>query len=358
MARALQLAELGMFTTDPNPRVGCVISREAQIVGEGWHQRAGGPHAEIHALRLAGSKAQGATAYVSLEPCCHYGRTPPCTDALINAKVARVVVAMQDPNPKVAGHGLQQLRNAGIAVEVGCLEEQARALNPGFIKRMQAGRPWVRNKMAMSLDGRTAMADGDSKWISSEAARLDVQRLRARSSAILTGVGTILTDDPSLTVRLDSELIQPLRVVMDTYLSTPPKARVLSEPGQTLIVTCSEDPDACELLQSASARVLTLPRKGNNVDLEALLEKLAELEVNEVLLEAGATLSGAMLQAGLIDELVIYMAPLLLGDTARALYRLPLLHTMADRIELQITDVRAVGVDWRISARLKPRQTA
>ena len=357
MARALQLAAQGLFTTDPNPRVGCVIAREAEVIGEGWHRKAGEPHAEVHALRNAGSRAEGATAYVTLEPCCHIGKTPPCTDALINAKVSRVVVAMQDPNPKVSGHGLQQLRDAGIDVETGLLENQARELNPGFIKRMQTGRPFVRNKLAMSLDGRTAMADGTSKWITSEAARLDVQRLRARSSAILTGVSTILKDDPSLTVRIDDELQQPLRVVVDTYLSTPPKARVLTELGETLIVTCSDDLDAIELLQNTGARVLTLPRKGNYVSLEALLDKLGEIEVNEVLLEAGATLSGAMLQAGLIDEMVIYMAPVIFGDSARALYRLPLLKSMADRIELVITDMRAVGVDWRISATVKAKQS-
>lgn len=355
MSRALQLAERGLYTTDPNPRVGCVIAREAEIVGEGWHKRAGEPHAEVNALRNAGTRAQGATAYVTLEPCCHFGKTPPCTDALINAKVSRVVVAMQDPNPKVSGHGLQQLRDAGIDVETGLLEPQSRSLNPGFVKRMQTGRPFVRSKLAMSLDGRTAMADGTSKWITSEAARLDVQRLRARSSAIMTGVSTVLKDDPSLTVRLDEEVIQPLRVVVDTYLSTPPKAKVLTEPGQTLIVTCSEDSDACEMLQSASARVLTLPRKGNHVNLDALLVKLGEIEVNEILLEAGATLSGAMLQAGLIDEMVIYMAPVLLGDSARALYRLPMLQSMADRIELVISDVRPVGVDWRITATIKQK---
>lgn len=356
MARALQLAERGLYTTDPNPRVGCVIAREAENIGEGWHVKAGEPHAEVHALRAAGSRAQGATAYVTLEPCCHFGKTPPCTDALINAKVARVVVAMQDPNPKVAGHGLQQLRDAGINVESGLMEAQARALNPGFIKRMQTGRPFVRNKLAMSLDGRTAMADGTSKWITSEAARLDVQRWRARSSAILTGVSTILKDDPSLTARLDQDILQPLRVVVDTYLSTPADAKLLKEPGQTLIVTCSDDHAAMAALQSSGdTRVLKLPRKGNYVNLDILLERLGELEVNEVLLEAGATLSGSMLQAGLIDEMVIYMAPVLLGDSARALFRLPGLQHMADKIELTITDMRAVGEDWRITANIKPK---
>jgi diaminohydroxyphosphoribosylaminopyrimidine deaminase/5-amino-6-(5-phosphoribosylamino)uracil reductase len=356
MARALQLAEQGLFTTDPNPRVGCVIVRAAEVVGEGWHQRAGEAHAEVNALRHAGTRAQGATAYVTLEPCCHHGRTPPCTDALIHAKVARVVAAMQDPNPKVAGHGLQQLRDAGIQVEVGLMETPARALNPGFIKRMQTGRPFVRNKLAMSLDGRTAMADGTSKWITSAAAREDVQRWRARSSAILTGVGTILMDDPSLTVRLAQEVVQPLRVIVDTYLSTPTKAKILQAPGQTLIMTCCEDQDALELLQDAGAQVVQLPRKGNFVNLDALLLKLGELHVNEVLLESGATLSGAMLQAGLVDEMLFYMAPLLLGDSARALYHLPLLQAMADRIELEFTDIRAVGVDWRITARVKARK--
>lgn len=349
MARAIQLAARGLYTTDPNPRVGCVIVKNGRVIGEGWHVRAGEAHAEIHALQQAGEQAQGATAYVSLEPCCHHGRTPPCSDALIAARVARVVVAMQDPNPRVAGNGMRQLQNAGIQVELGLLEPQAKALNPGFIQRMQVHRPYVRNKLAVSLDGRTAMADGESKWITGDAAREDVQRLRARSSAIMTGVGTVLADDPALTVRLPGTERQPLRVVIDSNLSTPLDARVLKEPGQTVIMTVNPDQDLHETLRVAGAEVVQIGDAGRTVDLRVVLAMLAERNINEVLLETGATLSGAMLEAELIDEIVIYMAPLLMGDAARGLYRLPQLQHMADRIELDIRDVRPVGRDLRIT---------
>lgn len=350
MSRAIQLAWHGLYSTDPNPRVGCVIVRDGVIVGEGWHERAGEAHAEVNALQQAGEKAEDATAYITLEPCSHTGKTPPCTDALLEAKVARVVAAMQDPNPRVAGSGIQQLRNAGVQVEVGLLEAEAKQLNPGFIQRMSAGRPFVRNKLAMSLDGRTAMADGESKWITGEAARMDVQRLRARSSAIVTGVGTILADDPSLTVRLDETERQPLRVIIDTNLSTPADARVLNEPGETLIVTCSEDEDVIALLTEKGAEVRQLPSHAGSVDLHALMELLSELQINEVLLETGATLSGAMLEAELIDEIVIYMAPILMGNEARGLYRLQHIQSMQDKIQLEIRDTRVVGTDLRITA--------
>lgn len=350
MARAIQLAARGLYTTDPNPRVGCVIVKDKQVIGEGWHVRAGEAHAEIHALLQAGEQAKGATVYVSLEPCCHHGKTPPCSDALIAAQVARVVVAMQDPNPQVAGNGMRQLQDAGIQVELGLLEPQAKALNPGFIQRMRTHRPFVRNKLAMSLDGRTAMATGESKWITSDAARQDVQCLRARSSAIMTGVGTVLMDDPSLTVRLPKVERQPLRVIIDTNLSTPLSARLLKEPGQTVIMTATSDQDLQDTLREAGAEVIQIGNDAQSIDLHAVLDKLAELKINEVLLETGATLSGAMLEAQLIDEMVIYMAPLLMGDTARGLYRLPQLQQMADRIELDIRDVRAVGKDLRITA--------
>ena len=349
MARAIQLAARGMYTTDPNLRVGCVIVKDDRVIGEGWHERAGEAHAEVHALQQAGEQAKGATAYVSLEPCCHHGKTPPCSDALIAAQVGRVVVAMQDPNPQVAGNGMHQLTEAGIQVELGLLEAQAKALNPGFIQRMQTRRPFVRNKLAMSLDGRTAMADGDSKWITGEAARQDVQCLRARSSAIMTGVGTVLADDPALTVRLADTERQPLRVIVDTNLSTPLTARLLREPGQTLIITSNEDQDLHGTLREAGAEIMQVGNDGQAIDLHIVLEKLAERNINEVLLETGATLSGAMLEAQLIDEMVIYMAPLLMGDTARGLYRLPHLQRMADRIELDIRDVRVVGKDLRIT---------
>ena len=353
MAHALRLAKRGLFTTDPNPRVGCVIVKNGQIVGEGWHERAGEPHAEVHALNAAGNQAQGATAYVTLEPCCHQGRTPPCSEALIRAKLARVVIAMQDPHTRVDGGGIAQLREAGIQVDTGLLQVQAAALNPGFIKRMQRGRPFVRCKLGMSLDGRTAMASGESKWITSAAAREDVQRLRARSSAIVTGVGTVLADNPSMTVRLEGIERQPLRVVVDTNLSMPETAKMLSLPGRTLVMTCSDDDAARQRLQQAGAEVMLMPYCSNSVSMEAVLDTLAEREINEVLLETGATLSGAMLQQGLIDELIIYMAPVLMGDNARGLFHLPGLEKMADKIQLEFTDVRAVGKDLRITAKVQ-----
>ena len=352
MAQALRLAERGLYTTDPNPRVGCVIVKNGRVVGEGWHVRAGEPHAEIHALQAAGDQAQGATAYVTLEPCCHHGRTPPCSEALIEAKLARVVIAMQDPHARVDGGGIRRLREAGIAVDSGLLQTQAAALNPGFIKRMQRGRPFVRCKLGMSLDGRTAMASGESKWITSAAARDDVQRLRARSSAMLTGVGTVLADDPSMTVRLEGIERQPLRVVVDTHLSMPSTAKMLSLPGRTLVMTCSDDEAAKIRLQQAGAEVKLMPYCSNSVSIEAVLDILAEMEINEVLLETGATLSGSMLQQGFIDELIIYMAPVLMGDSARGLFHLPGLEKMADKIQLEFTDVRAVGKDWRIDAKV------
>lgn len=355
MNRALRLAERGLYTTDPNPRVGCVIVRDGRIVGEGWHRRAGGPHAEIHALRAAGERARGATVYVTLEPCCHRGRTPPCSDALIEAGVARVVAAMPDPNPHVAGQGLQQLRSGGIEVQTGLLGELARELNPGFIKRMRTGRPYVRNKLAMSLDGRTAMASGESKWITSEAARQDVHRLRARSSAVVTGVGTVLADDPSLTVRLDGFERQPMRVVVDTHLSMPDTARMLTLPGRTLVMTCSDDSGAKERLERAGAEVIVLPWCGNAVDMAVVLDTLGQMEVNEVLVETGATLGGAMLQAGLIDEMVLYLAPILLGHEARPLFRLPGLESMEQRIELEPIDQRMVGRDWKLRYTVKEK---
>jgi len=354
MARALQLAERGLYTTDPNPRVGCVLVKDHHIVGEGWHERAGEAHAEVHALKAAGKSAQGSTAYVTLEPCCHHGRTPPCSEALIKAGVTRVVVAMRDPHSQVDGGGIRQLQEAGIAVQSGLLEQPARQLNPGFIRRMQTGRPWVRLKLAMSLDGRTAMASGESQWITGAAARQDVQRWRARSSAILTGVGTVLADDPSMTVRLGDTGRQPLRVIIDTNLSTPARAKILQQPGQTVIMTCSEDEAMREELRNAGAEVITVPPDAHNtVDLAAVLDQLGELEINELHVETGATLAGSLMQAGLVDELIVYMAPVLLGDAARGLFHLPGLESMADRVPLQIKDIRAIGEDWRITAELK-----
>ena len=358
MARALRLAERGLYTTAPNPRVGCVLVRDGQVVGEGWHEYAGGPHAEVNALKAAGQAAAGATAYVTLEPCSHHGRTPPCADALIQAGVARVVAAMKDPNPRVAGEGLARLREAGITVVTGLLEDEAEGLNPGFVKRMRTGVPYLRCKLAASLDGRTAMASGESKWITSDPARRDVHRLRARSSAIMTGIGTVLADDPSLNVRLEGGETgrHPLRVILDPRLSTPDTAGMLGLPGETLIATASDDEEPRERLEAAGAEVVRLAGGPDAIDLPALMRLLGEREMNEVLLETGATLSGAALRAGIIDELVIYVAPLLMGDAARGLFHLPGLDTLAQRIELDIRDVRAVGRDWRVTARVRERQ--
>ncbi len=358
MARALRLARRGLYTTDPNPRVGCVVARDGEVVGEGFHARAGEAHAEVLALAAAGDRARGATAYVTLEPCSHQGKTPPCTDALVAAGVARVVAALQDPNPLVRGSGLKRLREAGIQVETGVLAREAEALNPGFVKRMRSNRPYVRCKLGMSLDGRTAMASGESKWITGPDARRDVQRLRARSSAILTGIGTVLADDPGLSVRAEDIAdeappggwLQPLKVVVDPRLSTPPDARLLASPGRTLNATTCEEDDYREILTAAGAEVMVFPGTADRVSLEAVLSYLAEVEVNEVLLETGATLSGSMLRDGLVDEMVFYMAPVLMGDRAKGLFQLPGLDHMADRLELDVLDVRAVGRDWRITA--------
>jgi diaminohydroxyphosphoribosylaminopyrimidine deaminase/5-amino-6-(5-phosphoribosylamino)uracil reductase len=361
MSHALRLAEKGLWSTHPNPRVGCVLVKNGGVVGEGWHQIAGQAHAEINALAQAGKKAQGADCYVTLEPCCHHGKTPPCTDALIQAGVKRVFVALQDPNPLMAGQGIQKLQAAGIKVHVGLLQSQAAALNIGFLQRMQHGRPYIRCKMAMSLDGRTAMASGESQWITHAHARRDVQTLRARSNAIMTGAGTVLADDPSLTVRLGDlpdthprpdSIEQPLRVIIDQNLSVSDQSRLFKLAGDTLIFTASDDDEARERLEQAGARILYLPNNEGGVNLLKVCQELAQWEVNEVLLESGATLSGAMLSAGLIDEFIIYLAPTLLGHLARPLFHLPL-QQMSERLFLTIDDIRAVGQDWRISAHLQ-----
>lgn len=352
MARALQLARRGLWTTDPNPRVGCVIAKDGKVLAEGWHERAGEPHAEINALREAGAKAHGATVYLTLEPCCHYGRTPPCSQALIQAGVRRVVVAMRDPNPTVAGKGIGELEQHGIAIYVGLMETEAEELNPGFIMRMKHGRPFVRVKLAASLDGRTALAGGESKWITGEPARLDVQHWRARSSAILTGVSTVLADNPGMNVREFDTPRQPLRVVLDSRLRLPPTAQILRVPGATLVVTAQSDAAREQALRAAGAEIVHLPTAQHTVDLTALMQHLAAREINELLVEAGATLCGALLQAGCVDELVLYTAAHILGSNARALFALPPLERMADRITLQVRDARAVGQDWRVIARI------
>ncbi len=355
MARALRLAQRGLTTTDPNPRVGCVLVDAGRIVGEGWHERAGEAHAEVLALVAAGPQARGATAYITLEPCCHHGRTPPCSQALLAAGIRRAVVAMQDPNPWVAGRGLAELQAAGVETECGIMEQEARELNPGFIMRMSNRRPFVRCKLAMSLDGRTAMASGESQWITGEAARLDVQHWRARASAIMTGVGTVLADDPGLNVRLAGErLRQPLRVILDPELATPPSARTLRLDGQVLIFTAVTAAERWAPLEAAGAQLIAAPRQGLGLELTAVLGELARREINELHLECGATLAGAMLRAGLIDEMLIYLAPLLLGDGALGLFHLPELRRMSERIPLEIIDVRAIGRDWRFTARPAP----
>lgn len=354
MARALRLAERGLYSTTPNPRVGCVIVRDGSVVGEGWHERAGEPHAEVHALRAAGDKARGATAYVSLEPCSHHGRTPPCANALIDAGVARVVSAMTDPNPQVSGQGIQLLTLAGVRAEVGLLETEARELNVGFIARMTRGRPWLRIKTASSLDGKTALENGESKWITGQAAREDVQRWRARACAILTGSGTVLADDPQMNVRMAGAERQPLRVIVDSALRTPPTARIL-DGGKTLIASTSDDAALRSPLEAAGAVVVQLPRAGDRVDLAALLSELARRGVNEVHAEAGATLNGALLAAGLVDEWVAYLAPTVIGHHARGLFDLPALTDMAGRRGFVLCDARMVGGDLRLV--LRPAST-
>lgn len=351
MARAIQLAHKGLYTTHPNPRVGCVIVQSGELVGDGFHALAGQGHAEVLALQQAGDRARGATVYVTLEPCSHHGRTPPCADALIKAGVSRVVVAMQDPNPRVAGEGIRRLREAGIQVDVGVLEQSARALNPGFIKRMETGLPWLRVKLAMSLDGRTAMASGESAWITGPEARADVQKLRARASAVLSGSETVLQDNPSLNLRLtaaelgiETEPRQPMRVILDTSLRVPRDARLFSLPGEVVVITSSTVPD------DYPARVVQLGSREGRVNLTAALQWLAQQEINEVHVEAGATLSGALMAEGLVDELVVYMAPHLMGDTGKGLLHLPDIQAMNQRLPLKINDIRAVGNDWRISA--------
>jgi diaminohydroxyphosphoribosylaminopyrimidine deaminase/5-amino-6-(5-phosphoribosylamino)uracil reductase len=354
MARALRLAARGLYTTQPNPRVGCVLVREGEVVGEGWHQRAGEPHAEVFALRAAGARARGATAYVTLEPCSHFGKTPPCADALLAAGVTRVVVAAGDPNPRVAGAGLQRLRDAGVAVEAGLMSAAARDLNRGFFARFERGRPWVRVKLAMSLDGRTALANGESKWITGESARADVQRWRARSSASLAGAGTVRADDPRLTVRLSEGVAfkPPLRVVLDARLDALAlHANLLDGGAPTLVlhapgVQPRDDRHArCELA------AMPLDAHGRHLDLDAALRLLAVRGVNEVQVEAGPTLCGALFGQNLVDELLVYVAPTLLGDSARPLLRLSGLASLAERRDWRVVDRRRFGADTRLLLR-------
>lgn len=353
MGKALQLARRGLHTAHPNPRVGCVIVAGGEAVGQGWHQRTGGPHAEAIALAEAGPRAAGATAYVTLEPCCHHGRTPPCTEALKRAGVRRVVFASADPNPKVGGGGARQLAEAGIGVVEGVLAAEARALNIGFMSRMERRRPWVRTKIAASLDGRTALASGESRWISGEESRRDAHGLRARSSAILTGVGTVIADDPALTVRRPDlgEVLQPERIVLDGALRTPPASRVLQQPGRARIFAGRADEASRRALEAAGARVELLPGADGRLDLAALMARFVELEVNELLVEAGPRLNGALLDAGLVDEVVVYLAPHVLGADGFGMFASRPLAGMAARHEFDLADVRRVGRDCRLTFR-------
>jgi diaminohydroxyphosphoribosylaminopyrimidine deaminase/5-amino-6-(5-phosphoribosylamino)uracil reductase len=349
MARALELAERGLYTTTPNPRVGCVIAHGANVIGEGWHERAGGPHAEVNALAAAGASARGATVYVSLEPCAHHGRTAPCAPALAAAGVTRVVAAMRDPNPAVGGKGFATLEAAGVAVACGLLEEEARELNIGFVTRMARGRPWVRMKLAASLDGKTALSNGKSQWITGPAARRDGHAWRARACAVLTGIGTVKDDDPELTVREVQTPRQPLRVVVDSRLETPRDARVLR--NGALVATALNDAGKIAALREKGAEIVLLPNAAGKVELGALMQELGQRGINELHVEAGFRLNGSLLREGFVDELVIYLAPHVIGDAARGMFQLPQLEDLNDRRELKIRDVRMIGTDVRIIAR-------
>jgi diaminohydroxyphosphoribosylaminopyrimidine deaminase / 5-amino-6-(5-phosphoribosylamino)uracil reductase len=358
MARALQLARQGLHSTPPNPAVGCVVvAADGRMAGEGYHPRAGDPHAEVFALREAGTAARQGTAYVSLEPCAHFGRTPPCADALLEAGVARVVAAMRDPNPRVNGGGLQKLAQAGVTTASGLLESQAREINRGFLSRMERARPWVTLKLASSLDGRTALANGASQWITGDAARADVQRLRARAAAILTGSGTVAADDPSMTVRdpaCNMRGRRPLRVVLDSRLRTPVRSKIVNGEAPTMVFTTAGAlAQGADVLRSAGVEVQAVPTVAGGLDLAAVLARLAQAGCNEVLVEAGSTLAGAFLAAGLVDEIVCYVAATVLGDAAQPMLRLPLLERMEQRREFRWVDVRNVGGDLRLTLRPK-----
>ena len=352
MAQALRLAERGLYTASPNPRVGCVLVRDDHVVGEGWHERTGEPHAEVHALQAAGDAARGATAYVTLEPCSHHGRTPPCADALIQAGIVRVVVAVQDPNPQVAGQGIAKLRAAGVAVECGLMEAAARELNVGFFVRMTRGTPWLRSKIAMSLDGRTALGNGQSQWITGSAARRDVQHWRARSCAVLTGINTVLADDAQLNVRDIETERQPLRVVLDSQLRIPLDARILYG-GNTLIYSALRDEKKIAVLNDLGVSVCVLLDDNGQVNLADMLRDLAQRGCNEILVEAGSTLNGALLRVGLADELLLYVAPQLLGNAARSMAQLGELTSLDQRIKLKWQDIRQVGEDLRITVKVE-----
>lgn len=348
MSRAIELAKRGRHTCDPNPRVGCVVTRDSQIISEGWHAVAGEAHAEINALNNCNDVA-GCTVYLTLEPCSHHGRTSPCVEALINAKVAIVVIAMSDPNPLVAGSGIKKLEDAGISVSEGLLEVEARKLNPGFIKRMTQQLPYARCKMAMSLDGRTALANGESQWISSDMSRRDVHRLRAASSAVLTSVETLIKDDASLNAReLDFEFKSPTRVIVDRALKTPQQAKIFSIPGQIIIYTEDDNNERIHALEKNGAEVVCLPNTDSWIK-DVFMHMANEFEINELMIEAGSTFSGALIEQGLIDELIVYMAPVLLGNDANPLVKLKQLEKLSEAKRLEIIDVRQIGKDLRFT---------
>ena len=351
MAQALRLAERGLYTTTPNPRVGCVIVKDGKVVGEGWHQKAGEAHAEVHALRAAGEGARGATVYVTLEPCSHHGRTPPCADALVAAGVARVVAAMQDPNPQVAGRGITRLQAAGVVAECGLLEAEARELNIGFVARMTRGRPWLRLKVAASLDGKTALENGVSQWITGPEARNDGHRWRARACAILSGIGTVREDDPRLNVRGVETPRQPVKVIVDSRLDLSLNAKLL-DAGEVIVATASDDQNKASALRGVGVDILHLPSVDGKVDLHALLQELGRRGINELHVEGGGRLNGALMAAGLVDELLLYLAPCLIGHQANGLFNLPELSTLEGKRPLQIRDLRQVGADIRVLARL------
>lgn len=352
MSHAIQLAKRGRYTCDPNPRVGCVITKDNQILAEGWHAVAGEAHAEINALNNC-SDASACTVYITLEPCSHHGRTPPCVEALINARVNTVIIAMLDPNPVVSGSGIKQLENAGIIVKQGLQEAEARKLNPGFIKRMISGLPYARCKMAMSLDGHTALANGESQWISSEQSRRDVHRMRAASSAILTSAESVINDDPSLNAReLDFEFKQAVRVIVDRQLKTPTQAKIFTIPGKIIIYTQNDNNDRIKEFENTDAEIIVLPN--SQMWLKNVFSHLAKkIEINELMIEAGSNLSGALLEQGLIDELIVYMAPVLLGHDANPLLRLKKLEKLNEAINVEIKDVRHVGKDLRFTLTLE-----
>ncbi len=354
MARALELAALGLFTATPNPRVGCVLVRDGVVVGEGWHRKAGEPHAEANALAVAGDKARGATAYVSLEPCSHFGRTPPCADALIRADVSRVVAAMRDPDPKGAGGGAK-IEAAGIRFECGLMEDEARELNIGFVSRVTRGRPWVRMKIAASLDGRTALANGKSQWITGPEARKDGHRWRARACAVLTGIGTIAADNPRLNVREVDTSRQPLRVIVDSRLETPLTARILD--GDPVLVFCAQDKGAGRsALEAKGAEVVVLPNANGKVELPEMLAALAARGINELHVEAGVKLNGSMVREGCVDEFLVYLAPSFLGDAAQGMVSLAAMTSLEARVPLEFRSVERIGPDLRILARMKEAQ--